>query len=71
VAGPSPLADLVALSVLRLLAAPILALAFLVGAALSAFRIPRLTFLAAVAMEGLVTGYIAIVWFVPMLFAGH
>jgi hypothetical protein len=67
-AAPSPLAPWAALAVLRLLAAPILALVFLVGAALSAFRVPRRRFLAAVALEGLVTGYMAIVWFGPLLF---
>jgi len=69
--APSPLASWVALAVLRLLAAPILALNFLAFAALSAYRTPRLTFLAAVVLEGLVTGYMAIVWFGPMLFMKH
>jgi hypothetical protein len=70
-AGPSPLASWVAFSVLRLLAAPVLALAFLVCATLSAYRVPRLIFLAAVVLEGLVTGYMAIVWFFPLLFTKH
>jgi hypothetical protein len=67
-ATPSHVATWVSLSVLRLLAAPMLALAFLVGAAMSAYRIPRLIFLAAAAMEGLVTLYWTIVWFIPSHF---
>lgn len=65
---PSPLAIWAALSVLRILVAPLLALAFLVSALLSPYRIPRLAFLAATVMEAAVTAYAVLTWFVPVLF---
>jgi hypothetical protein len=70
-AVPSPLDSWVAFSMLGILVAPLLAFVFLICAALSAYRIPRLTFLAATAMEGAVTGYMAIVWFSPLLLIKH
>jgi len=68
VAGPSTLATWAALSVLRILIAPILALSFLVSAVLSPYRVSRLAFLAATVMEAAVTAYAIVVWFVPLLF---
>jgi hypothetical protein len=66
-AAPSPFATWAGLSVLRLLAAPILALTFVVCAALSPHRPPRLMFLAATAMEAAVCIYMGVVWFLPMV----
>jgi hypothetical protein len=70
-AVPSPLASWAALSVLRILVAPLLALVFVACSTLSAYRIPRLTFLAATVMESVVTVYMAIVWFGPLLLPKH
>jgi hypothetical protein len=64
---PSPLAILAAVSVLRILMAPLLALVFLVFAVLSPYRTSRPGFFAATAIEAAVTAYAAVVWFVPML----
>jgi hypothetical protein len=66
--APSPLATWAALSVLRILIAPLLALTFLVSALLSPDRTSRLAFLAATVMEAAVSAYAGIVWFVPLLF---
>jgi hypothetical protein len=65
---PSPLAHWAAVSVLRILIAPLLALTFLVSTALSPYRIARLAFLAATVMEAAVTAYAVVVWFVPLFF---
>jgi hypothetical protein len=67
-AGSSPFAMWAALSVLRILIAPLLALTFLVFTALSPDRISRIAFLAATVMEASVTAYAVVVWFVPLLF---
>ncbi len=64
----SPLAIWAALSVLRILIAPLLALTFLVSTVLSPYRISRLAFLAATVMEASATAYAVVVWFVPLLF---
>jgi len=57
------------LSPLRMLIAPLLALIFL-GCALVAPRgYPRIALLSAALMEMVVTGYIGLVWFVPMFLA--
>jgi hypothetical protein len=69
-AAPSPLATWAALSVLRILAAPLLALTFLVCAVFSPHRSPRLAFLGATAMEAAVSAYGGAVWFVPLFFHG-
>ncbi len=61
---PSPLAMWAGLSVLRILVAPLLALAFLVCALLTPYRSPRLTFLAATAIEAALTACAGAVWFV-------
>jgi hypothetical protein len=66
--GPSPLATWAGLSVLRILVAPLLALAFLVCAVLSPHRSPRLTLLAGAALETAVSAYGGFVWFVPLFF---
>jgi hypothetical protein len=66
-AAPSPLATWAGLSVLRILLAPLLALTFAVCALFTPHRSPRFAFLAAAAMEVVVTAYAGIVWFVPML----
>jgi hypothetical protein len=65
--APSPLAFWGALSVLRILVAPLLALAFLVCTAFSPSRRPRLAFIAATAIEAAVSLYGGAVWFIPML----
>jgi hypothetical protein len=70
-AAPSPLATLAGLSVLRLLAAPLLTPTYAVCAAFSPHRPPRLTFLAATALEAAVCVYIGIVWFVPVIFGAR
>jgi hypothetical protein len=59
--------DAVGLSVLRILAAPVLALTFVVFAALSPYRAPRLAFLADALAEAVVSAYGAVVWGVPLL----
>lgn len=65
---PSPLATWAGLSVLRILVAPLLALAALVCTLLAPYRVPRLAFLAAATMEVAVSAYGGLVWFVPLLF---
>ena len=69
-AGPSALATLGGLSVLRLLAAPLLAPVFGVCAALAPERPPRLMLLAAAALEAVVCVYIGVVWFIPAVLRG-
>lgn len=67
VAAPSPIATWAALSVLRILVAPLLALTCLVCTVLSPYRVPRLALLAATAIEVAVSAYGGFVWFVPLL----
>jgi len=67
-AEPSPLVTWAALSVLRILVAPLLALAFLVSALMSPYRYPRLAFFGATVMEVAVSAYGGFVWFFPLLF---
>lgn len=67
-ATASPLAIWAAFSVLRILLAPLLALAFLVCAVISPHRFPRLAFGAATMMEAAVSAFGGSVWFVPLLF---
>ena len=67
-AAPSPLATLAAFSVLRILVAPLLVLAFLACTVFSPYRRARVAFLAAAVMEAAVSGYGGLVWFVPLLF---
>jgi hypothetical protein len=67
-AGPSPIATLAALSVLRILIAPLLALAFLMCTVFSPYRFPRLALLATTAVEVAVSAYAGFVWFVPLFF---
>ncbi|HXJ35285.1 MAG TPA: hypothetical protein VMS22_14730 [Candidatus Eisenbacteria bacterium] len=64
---PSMLTTWGALSVLRILIAPLLALAFLVCSVFSPYRVPRRAFLAATVMETAVSAYGGFVWFVPLL----
>jgi hypothetical protein len=66
--APSPLVTWGGLSVLRILVAPLLALAFLAGTLLSPHRSPRFALLAATAMEAAVSAYGGLVWFVPLFF---
>ena len=66
--APSALAMLAGLSVLRILVAPLLAIAFLVCTLFSPYRSPRFALLAASAMEIAVSAYGGFVWFVPLLF---
>jgi hypothetical protein len=65
----TPLAMAGGLSVLRILAAPLLALTFLVCAAFAPRHPARLMLLAATAMEAGVSAYGGFVWFLPMLLA--
>jgi hypothetical protein len=67
-APPSPLATWAGLSVLRILVAPIAALAFLECAVLSPSRPVRVAFLVATAMEAATSGCGAWAWIVPLLF---
>lgn len=64
---PAPLAAWAAFSVLRILMAPLLAVVFFVFTVLSPYRIPRIGFLAATALETVVTAYAGFVWFLPLL----
>ena len=66
-AAPATLSLWAELSVLRMLAAPLLALAFFVCAVFAPSRSPRLAMLSAVALEALVSLYGAVVWIVPLL----
>jgi len=68
VAGPSLLGTWAALSVLRILVAPLLAVVFLVATMLAPYRSPRVAFLAAAIMEAGVSAYGGFVWFLPLLF---
>lgn len=54
------------LSPLRMLVAPLFTLVFLVCALVAPRGYPRIALLSAALMEMVVTGYIALVWFVPM-----
>jgi hypothetical protein len=63
---PSPLATWAGLSLLRILVAPLLALAFLVCALFTPHRSPRFAFLAATAIEAVVTACAGAVWFVQV-----
>ena len=67
-ATSSPLATLAILSVLRILVAPLLAIAFLVFGALSPYRAPRFAFLSGSAVEVAVSAYGGLVWVGPLLF---
>ncbi|HSY52153.1 MAG TPA: hypothetical protein VLC46_25355 [Thermoanaerobaculia bacterium] len=61
---PSPLVMWAGLSLLRILVAPLLALAFLVCALVTPYRSPRFAFLAATAVEAAVTACAGAFWFV-------
>ncbi len=65
-AAPSPLATWASYSVLRILVAPLLAPTFLVCALITPHRSPRLTFLAATAIETALTACVGAVWFVQV-----
>lgn len=67
-AANSSLATWASASVLRMLVAPFLALAFFVSAWFPLYRFARLALLASAAMESLVCAYAGIVWFLPLLF---
>jgi hypothetical protein len=69
-ATSSPLATLAMASVLRILVAPLLALAFLVFAAFSPYRAPRFALLAASGAEVAVSAYGGLVWVAPLLLHG-
>ena len=66
-AAPSSIAIGAALSVLRILVAPLLALTCLVCTVLSPYRVPRLALLAVTAIEVVVSAYGGFVWFFPLL----
>jgi hypothetical protein len=66
-AAPSSLlATWAGYSVLRILVAPLLALAFLVCSLFTPHRSPRYAFLAATAIEAVLTACVAAVWFVEV-----
>ncbi|MGE5664687.1 MAG: hypothetical protein ACM31I_10190 [Deltaproteobacteria bacterium] len=67
-ATPSPLATWAGFCVLRILVAPLLALAFLVCTIFSPHRSARFACLAATVMEAAVSAYGGWMWFVPLLF---
>ena len=67
-AGPSAIATLGAFSVLRILVAPLFALAFLMCTVFSPYRFPRWALLATAASEVAVSAYGGFVWFVPLFF---
>jgi hypothetical protein len=64
---PSTLATLAAISVLRILLAPILVPAFLLFGLLSPHRFPRIALLAATLMELAVAAYAGFAWILPMV----
>jgi hypothetical protein len=66
--APSLLATWAAFSVLRILLAPVLAPAFLVGALFTPYRPPRVGLLAATVAELAVLAFAVLVWFVPLYF---
>lgn len=57
------------LSPLRMLVAPLLAFVFLVCALMAPRGAPRIALLSAALLEMVVTGYIGLVWFVPLFLA--
>ena len=67
-APPSTLATLAGFSVLRMLVAPLLALAFLVCTLFSPRGTSRSALIAAMAMEAVVSVYGGLVWFTPLFF---
>jgi hypothetical protein len=67
-APPGLLARLGAVSVLRILAAPLLTLAFLVCTILAPHRFSRLAFLAATVLDAAVSLFGGIIWFLPLIF---
>jgi hypothetical protein len=68
-AAPTSLGFWAAMSVLRLLAAPLFALTFLVSALLSPYRGPRMLLFAACIIEGGVSVYYGLGWFAPALWS--
>ena len=66
-ATASTLATLAMASVLRILAAPLLSITFVVFAVLCPYRVPRVGLLAGSAAEVAVSAYAAFVWFAPLL----
>jgi len=67
--SPSPLAEWAGFSVLRILVAPLVALAFFVCAVLSPRRSARVALLVAAAAEVMVAAYGGFIWFVPLFFS--
>jgi hypothetical protein len=65
---PSPLAIWSGWAVLRILVAPLLALAFIVCAFMSPAHPSRLMLLTATALEAAVAAYGGFIWFVPLFF---
>jgi hypothetical protein len=63
---PSALSAAAALTPLRMLPAPLFAVAFLVGGLISPYQAPRWTLWAAAGVEIVVSAYIGIVWFLPI-----
>lgn len=67
-APPSPLATWADVSMLRILVAPLFALAFATCTVLSPYRFPRFAFLTATFMEAAVGAHGGFVWFMPLFF---
>jgi len=65
--APAVLGDWAALSVLRILAAPLFAITFLASALLSPYRIPRLALLTAFSFEIAVSAYGGFYWVVHVI----
>jgi hypothetical protein len=66
---PSALASWAALSVLRILLAPVMAPAFVVAAFFTPYRFARIAFLAAAGLELAVVAYAGLIGFVPLYFS--
>lgn len=66
--APAAMSGWAILSVLRLLVAPLFALAFFVCAVLSPYRAPRFVLLGASALEAAASAYAGFAWFVPLIF---
>jgi hypothetical protein len=63
----SPLATWAGYSILRILAAPLLAFVFMLCAIMTPERLPRLALLVATLMEAAVSAYAVFVWVVPLI----
>ena len=65
--APTAAALLAGYSILRILAAPLLAFVFMLCAIMTPQRLPRLALLVATLMEAAVSAYAVFVWVVPLI----